>query len=1121
MEQNITAGEDITTGEILFPVNKEDRFRQLIEGLNVITYEYDLAARRFIYVSRQAEALLGYPHDMWSDAGFWINHVHPNDRDWALAYSNEQIRQLNDHEIEYRMIAVDGSIKWFKDIASVNAENGIGVTLQGVLIDISERKRHENELQESKDRYKALVEQQSEMITRWKPDGTYTYVNDVFCKMAGRTREQLINRTYILPMPVEDLERFSRFIIKLDKDNPIGHFTHRLITPDGSLRWLRWTDTAIFDENGNITEYQTVGRDITERKNAEEALRQSEEKYRRLIENTNVIAWEYDIPAKKYLYVSQQAEKILGYPISKWYQPFFWFEILHTDDRDTAKKFSNDHVSQGVDHEFEYRVIARDGSIRWFRDITSVDSYNGSINTLHGIFIDITERKKIEEESKQNELQLSSLFENAPIGMSLNAMDGSFIKVNNSLCRTLGYTKDEMMKMTFREFTHPEDLPRDLELLIDAQQSGRSSYNITKRYVHKDGSIVYASLHVSVISDIHNKPHHMIAQVVDITEKKLAEEKLKETEFRLSTVINNLPNIILYENHKGKPKIAENVVNILGYTSEELSGNKELFLSLIHPEDNAKIERGKIVWDTVVEKGYHKKEYRVRNKTGKYLWFEDLMYLVKGEGKNYIVGFMIDVTERKEHEEKLHQSQARLSAVLNNLSNIAIYEYGDDVNFISENIQDILGYPAEDFMNDKEFFSSLIVPEEIKKYDESVINWLRTGSKGVLSSIIRVKDKSGSIKWLEDHMYEVKPATGKPYFSGIMIDISKQKETEARFHETESKLAAVLTNLPKVVIYQSMSDRDFISENIEDMIGYRPEEVLKDKYFFGTIMPDEDRLAVKQSLVEWKNNKEKGVLVMEFRLKKKTGGYIWLEDHMYRITNEDGSSYLSGILIDITDRKRAEQKIGQSLKEKELLLKEIHHRVKNNLQVVSSLLKLQSGYVNDSHTQDVLLDSHNRVRSMALVHQKLYQSKDFSQIDFKEYIRQLAEQLFNVFKQKSSNVIITVTSDNALMSIDLAIPCGLIINELVSNSLKYAFNDKNDAAIDINIGYGEEQGLFTLSIRDNGKGFPAEIDFRNTATLGLQLVNTLVGQIDGNIEMEQDNGTIFRISFTNPHKEKA
>lgn len=1100
------------TQEQIIKKNTPDHFRDLIEGLNVITYEFSVPERRFTFVSRMAETLTGYSYSEWLLPDFWINHIHPDDRNWAPSYSQEQTYKLKDHEYELRFICVDGSVKWFKDISTVSSENGIPVKQVGVFIDISERKQYETDLKESKDRYQALIEQQTEMITRWKKDGTFTYVNDVFCEFFGKTRDQLLGKTFIPPMPVDDLERFSKFFMQLDKDSPVGNFTHRVIMPDGEIRWLRWTDTAIFDESGNIKEIQTVGRDITARKKAEDALKQSEEKYRRLIENTNVIAWEFDIQNNKYSYVSQQAERILGYSLAEWYKEEFWFEIVHEDDKVWAKKFSNEKVTAGISHEFEYRVISKDGSVKWFRDITTVDKYGDNYISLHGILIDITDRKIIEEKSKQNELQLSILFENAPIGMALQNMDGKFLKVNSSFCKTSGYSNEELLTMNFRQLTHPDDLETDVKMLNDCISNGTMSYNLTKRYIHKNGKIIFVSLHISVICDTDNKPSQIIAQVVDITEKITAEEKLKETEFRLSTVINNLPNIIFYDNYRGQPRIAENVVNILGYTSEELGASQDLFLSLIHPEDNSRVERGQIVWDTVKEKGYHKKEYRIKNKWGKYLWFEDLMYLVKGQDKNYIVGFMIDVTERKEREEKLNLTQTRLSAVLKNLSNVAIYEYGEDVNFISENIKDILGYSAEDFMKDKDFFSRLILADDIKKYDEAVFNWIKSGSKDVHSSIIRVTDKNGNIKWLEDHMFEVKPENAKKYFSGIMIDITSQKTTEEKYKETESRLSAILKNLPKVVIYQAMGDKDFISDNIEDMIGYTPAEVLKEKFFFGKLMPEEDVESVRNSLKQWHQKGEKEVLVMEFRLKKKNGEHVWVEDHMFKVMTEAGMPYLSGILIDITERKQVEQKVSQSLKEKELLLKEIHHRVKNNLQVVSSLLKLQQSYVTDKNTHDILLDSQNRVRSMALVHQKLYQSKDFSQIDFKEYVMQLAQQLSNVFRQKSNDVQIDITSNDTNLSIDLAIPCGLIINELVSNSLKYAFPEERNGTINIEIN-NCENGICRLIVKDNGVGFPEELNFRNTSTLGLQLVNTLVGQIDGTIEMDTHNGTIFTILF--------
>jgi PAS domain S-box-containing protein len=344
-----------------------------------------------------------------------------------------------------------------------------------------------------------------------------------------------------------------------------------------------------------------------------------------------------------------------------------------------------------------------------------------------------------------------------------------------------------------------------------------------------------------------------------------------------------------------------------------------------------------------------------------------------------------------------------------------------------------------------------------------------------------------------------------------IIDITQQKKTQLKMLETETKLSAILKNLPKVVIYQSGLGNDFISDNISDMIGYLPSEVLESKYFFGNIMHPDDMPVVKNSITNWHKSGDDGILNMEFRVKKKDGGFIWIEDHMFRVKVNEKESYLSGILIDITDRKLAEQKISRSLKEKELLLKEIHHRVKNNLQVVSSLLKLQSGYVKDESSLDLLLDSQNRVRSMALVHQKLYQSKDFSEIDFPEYLKQLSEHLLNVFKAKSGDIDVVVNSADVNLGIDLAIPCGLILNELISNSLKYAFpgGRKGEISIDfklIDTGY-------EISISDNGVGFPKEINYKETKSLGLQLVNTLVGQIDGTIVMENISGTTFRIRF--------
>lgn len=213
-------------------------------------------------------------------------------------------------------------------------------------------------------------------------------------------------------------------------------------------------------------------------------------------------------------------------------------------------------------------------------------------------------------------------------------------------------------------------------------------------------------------------------------------------------------------------------------------------------------------------------------------------------------------------------------------------------------------------------------------------------------------------------------------------------------------------------------------------------------------------------------------------------------------------------------RLQTEDQIKASLREKEVLLREIHHRVKNNLQIISSLLNLQSRYIKDKQVLHVFKESQNRIKSMVLIHKKLYQSKDLARVDFAEYIRSLIADLFRSYKADYDLITLKTNIDDVFLGIDTAIPCGLIINELVSNSLKYAFEDgQGEIRIDL---HSEKEGKFTLIVSDSGVGFPKDLDFRNTESLGLQLACTLVDQLQGTIELDRTCGTKFKIAFTEP-----
>jgi two-component sensor histidine kinase/CheY-like chemotaxis protein len=222
---------------------------------------------------------------------------------------------------------------------------------------------------------------------------------------------------------------------------------------------------------------------------------------------------------------------------------------------------------------------------------------------------------------------------------------------------------------------------------------------------------------------------------------------------------------------------------------------------------------------------------------------------------------------------------------------------------------------------------------------------------------------------------------------------------------------------------------------------------------------------------------------------------------------------------EIEERKKSEE-------EKELLLKEIYHRVKNNLMVISSLLNLQSRYIKDKKTLDVFRESQNRAKSMALIHERLYRSDDLKRINFGEYIRTLVIDLYRTYVSDSSFIKPNISVEDIMIDINTAVPLGLIVNELVSNSMKHAFpaihvlestddsfENQEGMSGEISINFKSDDENFILSVMDNGIGFPEELDFKNTDSLGLRLVNSLTDQIHGNIQLKRNNGTEFRITF--------
>lgn len=215
---------------------------------------------------------------------------------------------------------------------------------------------------------------------------------------------------------------------------------------------------------------------------------------------------------------------------------------------------------------------------------------------------------------------------------------------------------------------------------------------------------------------------------------------------------------------------------------------------------------------------------------------------------------------------------------------------------------------------------------------------------------------------------------------------------------------------------------------------------------------------------------------------------------------------------DVTERRRAEARVQSSLEEKELLVKEIHHRVKNNLQVVCSLLSLQGSAIRERAVRRLFDETRDRVRSMASIHEMLYQSTDFARVDFSGYISTLASQLFSSCNISSERVKLETRMEPVSLGISLGVPCGLLINELMTNALVHAFPGNRTGTIAVSMGETPDHSI-RLSVRDDGIGLPPDLDIENTDTLGFQLVTTLVGQLNGTLEVKRERGTEFIVLF--------
>ncbi|MEG4533274.1 PAS domain S-box protein [Microcoleus sp. D2_18a_D3] len=1043
---------------------------------------------------------------------------------------------------------------------------------------VSDRQNAENAMRQSEARYLAIVEDQTELICRYLPDGKITFVNQAYCRYFGLPPFDLLGKCFMSLLPEADREIFQQQYTSVSPDNPIFTCEHQVILPSGEIRWQQWIDRAIFDDSGQIVEYQAAGRDVTDRKQAEIALQQlNAELERRVQQRTQwyelavsagkVGVWDWNLETDE-IYIAPSLKALLGYQDAEIPNRMEnWASHVHPDDRVAVEDAVNAYLEGLTEiYEVEHRMVRKDGSICWILARGSaIRSASGKAFRLTGTDTDITDRKLTEEKLQKSEAELLALFNAMTDIVLVFDASGRYLKIAPTAPELLYKPAPEVIGKTLAEIFPEAEANFALGHIRQTLASGEThrieySMEIGCKLFWFDASISPLEL------------DRVMWVARDITARKQAEAALQKSEEKFRNLFDDAPIALGLASVRDYRTIKVNEAHrqMLGYSDSELA--TMTFTELTHPEDlQADVEEVKQLMCGNISR--FQREKRLIKKNGELMWANLTVTLIRDrEGiPLYSMGAIEDISYRKRAEIEFQQLKERLQFLLG--SNPAVIftaaPIGDFcTTYISDNVQTIFGYNPQELLADCKFWSSRIHPEDRPQF---LLNFSDLSEEKNCISEYRFLHQDGIYRWLRTELKLLVDSRGIPIeIIGYAADISNSKyaelargqqfeqerlveaiarrvrqslQLEEILNTTVAELQQVLL-ADRVLVYQILpkSGGRVIAEAVAE--GCSP---LVNRCFGEEVFPPESYQLYLQGRISaiselddpsltpcvaqfMKQIQVKAKLVVPILQHSQLWGLLiahqceiprdwkeWEINLFQQLVNQLAIAIQQSLLYqqlqaELSDRKQAEANLKNSLKEKEILLKEIHHRVKNNLCVVASLLELQSNTVADPQVSKMFEESQNRLYSMALIHEKLYRSTNLAQINFGEYLEDLVSNLFHSYNISNNRIQLQVLAEPISLNLETATPCGLIANELVSNTLKHAFPDGTTGTVSVEC-YQTGDREINLLVKDNGIGFPENLDFRKTQSMGFQVVCTLTEQLEGTIEISRGFGTSFHLKF--------